>query len=204
MTEVERPFATAAKEAPWSADWLHFCRFLANPIKVASVAPASETLGRLIGALVHRKHGELVVELGAGTGVVTRAILAADLPADALIAVELDGQLANFLRTSLPGLAVVEGDAFDLVRILPPHVRGKIDTIVCGIPIVLLPFERQRQFIAAALSLMSAGGRLLVFSYWLTSPLPAARLGLVCKKRVFTLRNFPPASVWIYEQAGSG
>lgn len=202
MTEVNRRLIGAQKTPAWSADWLHFCRFLANPLKVGSVVPASGAVGRLIGALVQRKDHELVVELGAGTGVITRAILAAGIPADRLVAVEVDSHMAKFLRSSLPGVLVIEGDAFDLVRILPPQIRGKVGTVVCGISVAMLPYKRQRELVAAALSVMPVDGQLLVFSYWLTSPLPAARLGLVCKKRAFTLRNLPPASVWVYERAG--
>jgi len=202
MTEVDRPLDSAAKKPAWSADWLHFCRFLANPLKVVSVVPASDTVSRLIAALVKRKDHELVVELGAGTGVITRALLAAGIPADWLVAVEVDSHMAKFLRSALPGVQVVEGDAFDLVRILPPQFHGKVGTVVCGISVAMLPYERQRDLVAAALSVMPVDGQLLVFSYWLTSPLPAARLGLVCKKRAFTLRNLPPASVWVYERAG--
>jgi len=202
MTEVDRPLAGATKPPTWSADWLHFCRFLANPIKVVSVVPASDTVGRLIGALVRRKGHDPVVELGAGTGVITRAILATGTPADRLVAIEFDSHMAKFLRSALPNVQIIEGDAFDLVRILPPQFRGKVGTIVCGLSVAMLPFERQRELVAAALSVMPRHGQLLVFSYWLTSPLPAARLGLVCKKRAFTLRNLPPASVWVYERAG--
>ncbi len=202
MTGGDRPLVSAAKKPAWSADWLHFCRFLANPLKVGSVVPASDTVGRLIGALVRRKDHDLVVELGAGTGVITRAILAAGIPADRLVAIEVDSHMAKFLRSSLPGVLVIEGDAFDLVRILPQQIGGKVGTVVCGISVAMLPYERQRELVAAALSVMPVNGQLLVFSYWLTSPLPAARLGLVCKKRAFTLRNFPPASVWVYERAG--
>ncbi|MGB8274220.1 MAG: methyltransferase domain-containing protein [Alphaproteobacteria bacterium] len=201
---IDRSLVGVAGWARRSPVWLHFWRFLANPFRVVAVVPASNAMARLIARQVRRKDHELVVELGAGTGAVTRALLAAGVPSNRLVAVELDARMAEFLRSALPGVTIVEGDAFDLTSTLPAQVMEQVGTVICGVPLAAEPLDRQRRFVSEALSLLAPGGRLLVFSYWITSPLPAARLGLSCVGRAFTARNFPPASVWIYERAGGG
>lgn len=181
-----------------SASWLHFWRFLTHPNRSASLIPSSETLSRLVADQVRRVEGEFVVELGAGTGAITRAILASGIPPRKLIAVEIDKLMARFLHRAYPDITVIEGDALDIKQILAPSVIGRVGTVICGIPVSLLPLEQERDLAAAVFSLMPAGRRFLAYSYRLASPLPEEKIGLVGKRLAFTLRNFPPASVWGY------
>ncbi len=185
-----------------AAKWLHFRRFLAHPIRSAAVFSSSENLSRLVAEQLRPVEDGIVVELGAGTGVVTRALLSAGVPPDKLIAVELDAEMADFLRESFPHIAVVEGSAFGLGELLPPGAIGQIRAVVSGIPISLLPFEQQRELVSVILSLLPQGRPFVMYSYRLSSPLPARKLGLVGKRLAFTLRNFPPASVWAFQPNG--
>jgi phosphatidylethanolamine/phosphatidyl-N-methylethanolamine N-methyltransferase len=198
MTSEHRTWAELTGTRQRSASWLHFWRFVTHPNRLASIIPSSETLSRLVADQVRRSEGEFVVELGAGTGAVTRAVLASGVPAGKLVAVEIDGQMARFLRSTCPDVAVVEGNALDAKRILPPSVIGRVGTVICGIPASLLPLDKERELAAAIVSLMPAGRRFLAYSYRLASPLPARKIGLVGKRLAFTFRNFPPASVWGY------
>ncbi|MDJ0611473.1 MAG: methyltransferase domain-containing protein [Kiloniellales bacterium] len=197
MTE-HRTLTEPSGTRPGSASWLHFWRFVTHPNRLASIIPSSRTLSRLVADQVRRAEGEFVVELGAGTGVVTRALLDSGIPASKLIAVEIDAEMARFLRSTYADVSVIEGDALDLGKILPPSVIGNVGTVVCGIPASLLPLEQERELVAGIFSLMPAGRRLLAYSYRLASPLPAEKLGLHGERLAFTLRNIPPISVWGY------
>lgn len=89
------------------------------------------------------------MELGAGTGVISRALLAGGVPADRVTVVETVPSVADHLRRTLPGVDVVTGDARALPDLLPRARHGRIGTVVCGIPLVLLPVAEQRRFIDA-------------------------------------------------------
>jgi phosphatidylethanolamine/phosphatidyl-N-methylethanolamine N-methyltransferase len=119
-------------------------RWLANPLQMGSVIPSSPALCRKIAALVERRDDEVVVELGAGTGVVSRALLNAGVPPEKLVVVEIVRDMAEHLRGVLPGVNVIQGDAFELPKALPPALHGKVGTAICGIPLVMLPLEQQR------------------------------------------------------------
>ena len=186
----------AAPRRPVSAAGLFLRRFLAQPRRLASVMASSAALGRLVAREVRREPDEVVLELGAGTGAITQALLEAGIPPDKLIAVEIDAELAAFLRRRFPALAVLEADAFDLPKALPPAAAGRIGAVICGLPVSLLPREEQRDLMAKMLSLLPPSRGVLAYSHRLTSPLPAAELGLVGERLAFTLRNLPPASVW--------
>ena len=172
-------------------------RWLANPLQMGSVVPSSPALCNRIAALVERAPEEHVVELGAGTGVVSRAMLAAGVPPERLAVVEIVPEMAEHLRGALPGANVVCGDAFDLPRALPERMHGRIGTVICGIPLVLLPLARQQAFVDAV-EAVAPGRGFLLYTYCITSPLPYRKLGLDAARRAWTPLNIPPASVWKY------
>ncbi len=174
-------------------------RWLANPLQMGSVVPSSPALGRKIAALVERRGEEVVLELGAGTGAISRALLAGGVPAERLVVVEIVPEMARHLARELPGVTVVEGDAFALSDALPAALHGRIGTAICGIPLVLLPLERQRAFVDAV-EAVAPGRGFLLYTYCVTSPLPWKALGLSAKREAFTPLNVPPASVWRYRR----
>jgi phosphatidylethanolamine/phosphatidyl-N-methylethanolamine N-methyltransferase len=187
-----------------SPGWLHFRRFLAHPIRLAAITSSSGMLSRLVAEQVRPVDDGVVLELGAGTGAVTCALLAAGVPAGKLIVAEIDQEMAQFLRAAYPDVAVVEGCAFKIRQLLPPMARGRVGAVICGIPVSLLAFEQQRELVAVILSLLPPGRPFLMYTHRLGAPLPASKLGLVGKRLAFTLRNLPPASVWAFRAGGTG
>lgn len=173
-------------------------RWLANPLQMGSVIPSSPALCRRIAALATCGPEEAVVELGAGTGVVSRALLDAGLPPERLVVVEIVPDMAAHLRRALPHVNVIEGDAFDLPNVLPRALHGRVGAAICGIPLVLLPLAEQRRFVDAV-EAVAPGRGFLLYTYCVTSPLPYRKLGLAAKREAWTPRNIPPASVWRYQ-----
>lgn len=180
---------------------MFFKRWLANPLQMGSIVPSSAALCRRVVAQTRRAPDEFVLELGAGTGVISRALLAGGVPADKLIVSEIVPDMAQHLRRVLPGVNVMEGDARQLANTLPAHWIGRIGTVVCGIPLVLLPLAEQRSFIDA-IEAVAPGRGFLHYSYCVTSPLPWKKHGLTPKREAWTPLNFPPASVWRYVPNG--
>lgn len=180
---------------------LFFRRWLANPLQMGSIVPSSPALGRRIAGLVERKPDEVVVELGAGTGAVSRALLAGGVPPGRLVVVEIVPEMARRLAHDLPGVTVIEGDAFALAEALPAALHGRVGTAICGIPLVLLPAARQRAFVGAV-EAVAPGRGFLLYSYCVTSPLPWKALGLSARREAWTPLNVPPASIWRYRPAG--
>ena len=160
--------------------------------------PSSPALGRRVAAQIRCAADEVVVELGAGTGAISRALLDGGLPPERLVVVEIVPEMARHLARSLPGVTVIEGDAFTLSEALPAALHGKVGTAICGIPLVLLPLAQQRRFVAAV-EAVAPGRGFLLYSYCITSPLPARRLGLTARREAWTPLNLPPASVWRYQ-----
>jgi phosphatidylethanolamine/phosphatidyl-N-methylethanolamine N-methyltransferase len=185
---------------PVSNPWMFFRRFIAHPLRTGSVIPSSPALCRRMVAQVRRAPDEAVLELGAGTGVISRALLDSGIPPERLFVVEIEPAMARHLRRVLPGVNVVEGDARVLPELIPARWHGRIGSVLCGIPLVLLPLAEQRRFVQA-IEAVAPGRGFLHFSYCVTSPLPAPKLHLHGKRAAWTPLNFPPASVWRYAPA---
>lgn len=206
-SQVERKYDTGGENgSPTGATGLFFRRFLAQPGKVASLIPSSPAFSRTIARQIRREPDEYVVELGAGTGSVTRAILDAGVPPEKLVLVEIDPEMADFLRHAHPKATVVEGSCFDLAEALPEAVPeaagGKVGSIVCGVPIALFEPGEQRRLADTMISLMPHGRPFLALTYRWNSPLPHRELDLEGARLGFTPWNVPPASVWGYRRNG--
>ncbi len=170
---------------------------MANPLQMGSVVPSSPALCRRVAQQVRVEPGEWVLELGAGTGVVSRALIEHGLSPSRLTVVEIVPDMADHLRALLPGAEVIAGDARNLPSLLPASRRGRIGTVICGVPLVLLRLAEQRRFIDA-IEAVAPGRGFLHYSYCATSPLPWRKHGLVAKREAWTPLNIPPASVWRY------
>src|SRR5271163_2108119 len=89
-------------------------RWLRRPLAIGAVVPSGRLLAQAMAqatkAALEGRTGH-VVELGAGTGEVTKALLAAGIAPERLVLIERDPELAIFLRRRFPGPRIIEGDA---------------------------------------------------------------------------------------------
>ena len=181
---------------------LFFLRqYLSEPLGTGSITPSSKRLAQLMVGHLDLEPGEVVVELGPGTGVFTRALLEHGVLPQNLILVEFNPDFANFLRNEFPEVRIVQGDACALPQLLAALGQGKVKRIVSGIPLrSLKPAQRELITIAIA-NTLEAGGVAVQFTYFKTAPLPASVAndhGLSGRQVAVALRNVPPAFVWRY------
>ena len=181
-----------------------FRRWLANPMKVGAVIPSSPALARLVVRQVRSTPEQCVVELGPGTGPVTKALLASGVPTDRLFVVEIDADMCAYLRREFPNVNVIHGDATKLTQLLPPQWVGKVGTVISGIPMLPLPIDVQKALTQAAIDVMVPGGEILQYTYSLASPIKEKPLGLTGKRKGIAMMNFPPAWVWSYVPSFGG
>ncbi len=167
-------------------------RFLAHPKRVGALAPSGPYLTAAMAAAADLSGN--VLELGPGSGAVTRALLACGLPPQHLTAIEYDGVFAASLRTRFPGVCVLQGDAFDFTAL----VGGtRFAAVVSSLPLLNYPRDQGRALIAAALAVLPKGAPFVQFSYRWSAPVePPQGASVILAARVW--RNLPPAAVWVY------
>ena len=182
-------------------------RWLRRPLAVGAVVPSgrllTQSMARTTIAAIQGRQGH-VVELGAGTGVVTQALLAAGIPADRLALVERDRELASFLRKRFPGPKVLEGDAAHLTDLLRVSNISAVAAVVSGLPLLSLPAGVVTGIVRGVFAAMPKGGALIQFTYGAKPPVPRElreNLHLVAARGSRIWRNVPPAVVWTFRQS---
>jgi phosphatidylethanolamine/phosphatidyl-N-methylethanolamine N-methyltransferase len=173
-----------------------FRRWLSSPKSMGSIWPSSQALARALAELTVAGPGEFVVELGGGTGAITKGLLAHGFPRDRLAVIELDSDLADFLERRLPGCRVVCGDATRLKDLLASNGIEGVGTVISGLPMVGMPFAFQKAIVGQALSVVRPGGRLLQYSYSPVPPIRTGALGVRAELARYVVWNLPPASIW--------
>lgn len=141
--------------------------------------------------------GTLVVELGAGTGVVTEALLARGIPPQRLIAIERSPALANLLRERFPEVRVVCGDAAELGTLLQDAgAEARRVNVVSSLPLRSLPPSQVRAILGEIAQVLRAGGHWIQYTYALAQR--AVPLGFQRCSSAFVWRNLPPARVDVF------
>jgi phosphatidylethanolamine/phosphatidyl-N-methylethanolamine N-methyltransferase len=175
-------------------------RWLKAPHRIGALAPSSRFLGRAMARQVDIRQARLVVELGGGTGSITRALLAAGLAAEKLIVVERDEHLHRLLAERFPGVRVLKGDAAQLGQLLRPLGITTVSAIVSGLPLLSMPKRLRHRIAGQCFALMGEHGALVQFTYGIASPLPAREFGVEGQVKDLVWRNIPPAFVWRFER----
>ena len=175
---------------------LFFRQWLRSPKSMGSVIPSSRALARAVTRAVAWRPGQTVVELGAGTGAISRGLMASGLPAEAVMMIELDRSLYEYLRDQFPDVRVVNGDATRLLDILRQHGVEDVGTVISGLPMVTMPLEFQRAIVDQSFAALGDDGCMLQYSYSPVPPIRAKRLGVKAELVRYVMRNLPPATVW--------
>lgn len=178
---------------------LLFKLWLKNPRNIGAVAVSSPELAAAMARQVPRGSG-YVVELGGGTGPVTKALLKAGTPPEKLVVVERDPTLYKLLQDRYPGVKVVLGDAARLQSLLKHEGIDHVKAIVSSLPLVSMKRSLQIRITAQAFNVLEPGAPLIQFTYSLFSPIPRRRFGVHGEVEDRVLQNLPPAHVWVYRK----
>jgi phosphatidylethanolamine/phosphatidyl-N-methylethanolamine N-methyltransferase len=178
---------------------LLFKLWLKNPRKIGAVAVSSAELAGAMARQVPRGPG-YVVELGGGTGSVTKAILKAGTHPEKLIVVERDPTLHKVLQERYPGVKVLLGDAAKLQPLLKREGIDHVKAIVSSLPLISMKRSMQDRITAQAFAVLEPGAPLIQFTYSLFSPIARRRHGVHGEVGDRVLQNLPPASVWVYRK----
>ncbi|OPZ02768.1 MAG: 16S ribosomal RNA methyltransferase KsgA/Dim1 family protein [Alphaproteobacteria bacterium ADurb.BinA305] len=165
---------------------------LRNPASTGAVLPSSRTLANaMAGAALG---AETVIELGAGTGPVTEALLRR-LPGVPLIAVELQPALARRLQARFPTVDVRQAAAKEVVDGLIER-PGRL-VLVSSLPFRSLPKEVAAETVDSLCRFLAHDGerKLVQFTYQPRAPFAVPRQ-LRWHRRAVVWRNTPPAGVW--------
>ena len=175
--------------------------FLKNPAKVGAITPSSPELAQKMLKGIEPNEENIVLELGVGTGAITK-YLQDILPNEkSYLGIELDRSLVKSLRKNYPDLEIVCGNATDAFSIHQKSGLGKVGYIICCLPFVSLPNEVGEKILLEIDKFMQTGCTFRTFQYAHGYYFPSAiklrefmreRYGKAQRSRLI-VKNVPPA-----------
>ncbi len=160
---------------------------------------SSRWLSRTTVRNVDWSRARVLVELGAGTGPITRVLAQRAHPDCRVVVLERDPDFARLLRERFDGranLEIVEGDVRDLSGILADRGIVQVDYILSGLPVPSFPKGLQNDLFRAVKSILAVDGTFnqiteMPWVYW-----RFYRRFFEDVRFVFEPRNFPPAGAY--------
>lgn len=178
----------------------HVAEYARHPRTMGSILPSSRALARTMTESVPRLgERDVIVELGPGTGAITRAIVKA-WPRNRIIAVEKNPRCAALLRQRFPRIEVTETCVSMLSRELALPDGYRVGAVLSSLPMVSFDPVLRRSVLAAITSVMDDAAVYVQFTYsraaW--DGFAPEGLKLVGTRRV--MRNVPPATIMSFRR----
>jgi phospholipid N-methyltransferase len=166
--------------------------FLKNWREVGSPVPSSRHVAKRICRFIDFQRARTVVEIGAGTGVITHEILNSLRPDAKLIVFEVNHDFCEQLRAINDSRLIVHNaSAFDMHQML----NEKADYVVSGIPIATLSKSEFTRLCSAVYEVLESAGGFIQLQLSLVSYGKLKRLFRDVNVG-FTIRNTPPAFMY--------
>jgi phosphatidylethanolamine/phosphatidyl-N-methylethanolamine N-methyltransferase len=198
MSIDERPISNPL---PFVRGWLR------DPVSVGLPFPSSGATARRLARAAFDaaiSGAGPVLELGAGTGAVTEALIECGRASDRIVAVERDAELCRALERRFPGLQVLHADALDIGTVLRNAGLSSVSVVVSGLPMRAIPVDAAGRCYLGAFEAMPSGGAIIQYTYGLRPPVDP-RVTRLTVEATFVgreWRNFPPMGIWRYRLAG--
>jgi phosphatidylethanolamine/phosphatidyl-N-methylethanolamine N-methyltransferase len=176
---------------------IFFGLWLQRPLRIAAASPSSARLADTIAHFIDLTRPGPVLELGAGTGSLTRGLIRAGCPPSRIIALEREPRLAQLLRRDFPAMTVIEGDATRIGEYLPARA-DILCAAVSSLPIKWFSPPQQAAVVDPCLDRLGPAGAFLQITNAFTSPLAMDELGLNGREIARVWLNLLPAQLWSY------
>ena len=169
-----------------------------NPRDMGSLCPSSAILAKEMARAVPArvKPDDVFIEVGAGTGSVTAALLQRGVPSDRLIVIEKSPLLAESLAVRFPQINVSCRGAESMSECLSGNER--VRAIVSSLPFRSLPRKVTLSIMDEIERVLAPGGLLIQFTYAITGEMNFIPSGFKKLRSSIVLRNIPPAKVEVY------
>ncbi len=170
-------------------------------MKVGAIAPSSPELAAEMLHGITPDEDNIVLELGVGTGAITKFLQEVIPNKDSYLGIELDQDLVENLHGKFDDMNIICANAADAYSIHKDSGLGKVRYLVCCLPFATLPKDASDAILVEIVKFMDEGCELRIFQYAHGYYLPPAiRLREFLKNRYgkskrspLVLKNVPPA-----------
>lgn len=175
---------------------LFFSKFMSSPRTIGSITPSSKYLVNSLLKPVNWDQTKTVLELGAGTGVVTREIANRVNHSCRVITFELDPELRRYLKNQFPRF-VHCCDARNLKQELRLQGMNEADCVVSSLPFANFSKQDCLKILDEIIQkVLSCNGVFVAYQYSLHM-LPMLRSCFGKVEVRFVPANLPPGFVYV-------
>ena len=181
---------------------------LRNPKHIGAIAPSSEKLAMAMVEGLELHPGELIIELGPGTGAFTKQISKIIPEGASYLGIERDPKFVRLLQKRYPHLTFVNGNAENLCDLRNGYNSMKTRVIISGLPFSIQVGEVRDNIIDGIDKLMTHGAVFRTMQYLHAYPIPSATRFRRRMTEVFgdfhrskvIIPNLPPAFVLTWKR----
>ena len=171
-----------------------------NPGAVGAVKPTGVPAARHMASLIPTESDLPVLELGPGTGVITKELIKRGFEPKKIVSIEYSKDFYDYLVESIPDVNFINGNAFNLEETLNDVEYERYAGVIGAIPLLNIPEEERVNVIVESLKLVANNGPFVQISYGPKPPMAAVPGKFTVKKSDRIYRNLPPAGIWIYRK----
>ncbi len=178
---------------------LFLSKFLRHGTQIASLAPSSPWLSQATVSDIPWGRIDCLLELGAGTGPITKVLAERARPETRILAIERDADFVRLLHERFadrPNVEVIEADVNDLTNLLSTRGIDRVDEVVSGLPLPSFPPALRATLFDQIRNLVGPDA-----GFHQITELPWLYLGLYQRyfeqvRFQFVARNVPPGGVY--------
>lgn len=174
-----------------------FKSFLKNPLRTGSIIQSSPVLADKMLEKIDFQNTRCIVELGGGSGIITKKILRKMRKDCVLLCFEIEPALAEKMRNIEDSRLIIINDCAEKIDIyLQKYGFQKTDCIISSLPLTSLPSRTSRSILKNIYAYLPSGGHYIQFQYSLAYRRQIKYL-FSSVAISFVLLNFPPAFVYV-------
>jgi phospholipid N-methyltransferase len=169
-----------------------------DPRGMGTLCPSSDALANEMAAAVSPRMARsgILIEIGAGTGPVTAALLRQGVPPHRMVVIEKSPSLAECLSKRFPNVDVRCCGAEEMSACVARGTR--VSAIVSSLPFRSLPEEASISIMSEVERTLAPSGVFIQFTYAVIGSMPFIPPGFRKVRSRFVPFNFPPAKVEVY------
>jgi phospholipid N-methyltransferase len=169
-----------------------------DPRSTGTLCPSSDALADEMAAAVSPRMARrgVLIEVGAGTGPVTAALLRRGVPPGGMIVIEKSPALAECLSKRFPDVDVRCCGAEEMSACVARGAR--VSAVVSSLPFRTLPKEASMSIMSEIERTLAPGGVFIQFTYAVVGSMPFIPAEFKKVRSRFVPFNLPPAKVEVY------
>ncbi len=134
--------------------------------EMGTVTPSSKAMCLKMTSFIQKEHDKVIVELGAGNGVITKYILSRMAPDAVLFVFEINPELCKIIATiDDPRMILINDDARNIAHHIHQSGYGQVDQIISAIPFLMLPEEVTYEILTASYQILKDEGQYIQMHY---------------------------------------